>query len=405
MNYNEVLNWLFSQVPNYQKVGGSAYKPGLDKITNLLEKIGNPHHKLKTIHVAGTNGKGSTSHILASIFQENGYKVGLFTSPHIKDFRERIKINGELITEKTVVSFVEKYHAQFNALNASFFEITTALAFYAFEQNNCEISIIETGLGGRLDSTNVINPEIAVITNIGKDHTAFLGDTIEEIAFEKAGIIKQGKPVIIGETDPKSAPVFIQKAKLENTSIQFADQGELINYKTDLFGNFQQYNIRTALLAVSELRKVGWKLADEKIESALENVKGNTNFQGRLQLINTEPRIFVDAAHNLAGIKNLIAEVNSLNFDTLRIVYGASNDKDVKGIFKIFPKNAKYYFSEFKSARSTKIESYKKLGNDNGLNFKCFEHPLVALNSAKLEASENDLILVCGSFYLFEKII
>lgn len=405
MNYSQVLAWLFSQVPNYQKTGANAYKPGLDTIRSLLAEMGNPHANLKTIHVAGTNGKGSTSHILASILQENGYKVGLFTSPHIKDFRERVKINGELVSEQEVTDFFSKYQDVIIKHKASFFEITTAFAFTVFHQNKCDIAIIETGLGGRLDSTNVILPEVSVITNIDIDHTALLGNTIEAIALEKAGIIKEGVPVVVGETTLASQAVFMQKAQELNASIVFADENAEKVYETDLFGAYQQNNIHTALAAIQALRFKGWVLSDDKIKNALLNVKKNTALQGRLQQINMNPRIFIDAAHNLAGIKRLLIEAEQMGFDALRIVYGASNDKDLENIFKIFPKSANYYFSEFDSERSAKIETLKQLAGFNSLIFKTFDSPVLALENAKAAAGLNDLIIVCGSFYLIEKII
>ena len=403
MNYNSTIDYLFNQLANYQKVGAKAYKPGLDAINNLLNLLNNPHQDLKTIHLAGTNGKGSTSHILASILIENGYKVGLFTSPHIKDFRERIKINGELISEKSVVDFVTEYKTVFDELNPSFFEICTAMAFTIFKKQNCDIAIIETGLGGRLDSTNVISPELSLITNIGIDHTNFLGTTLKEIATEKAGIIKPNTPIVIGEFNEITFDVFKQKAKENNSQLFLTNQES--NHKTDLLGQFQQKNISLALESIKNLKQKGWYIDDEKTKNALTRVKANTNFIGRLDQISDNPRVIIDASHNLDGIKNLFKEIDLLKFKNLHCIYGTSSDKDVEEIMEVFPSNASYYLTEFSSERSMKVERLEKNAKNNNLKYSSYSNSKLALDTAKQCSTKQDLIIVFGSFYILEKII
>lgn len=403
MDYNTVITYLFNQLANYQKVGSSAYKPGLQNIEALLLKMGNPHLGLKTIHLAGTNGKGSTSHILASILIENGYKVGLFTSPHIKDFRERIKINGQLISKESVVEFVSQNKHSIDELNPSFFEITTAMAFSIFKAEKCDISIIETGLGGRLDSTNVILPEVSVITNIGLDHTSFLGTTLPEIAKEKAGIIKERTPVVIGEFNQETYPIFEAKIKETNSEIIVASNGT--EYQTDLLGRFQQRNIETAILTIEQLSQNGWYIDSAKTKLALTKVKRNTGFSARLDQISSQPRIIVDASHNADGVKNLFLELDQLDFEDLHCVYGTSSDKDVEEIMSCFPKSAVYYLTSFDSERSLKRETLEKIAIIKKLNHSTYFNPESALSAAKQRCKPNDLIIVFGSFFLLEKII
>jgi len=403
VNYNSVINYLFNQLANYQKVGAKAYKPGLDSITELLSELGNPHHKLKTIHLAGTNGKGSTSHILASILIENGYKVGLFTSPHIKDFRERIKINGEMTSKQSVVDFVSNHKSIFDRLNPSFFEICTAMAFVMFAEERCDIAIVETGLGGRLDSTNVIQPEISVITNIGIDHTNFLGITLKEIAGEKAGIIKSNIPVAIGEFQEETYSVFVEKEKECKSQLYLTKQRSDI--VTDLLGQFQQKNCSLALETITILKQIGWYIDDSKIDIALTRVKGNTNFIGRLDKISSSPDVLIDASHNENGVSNLFDELSLLNFENLHCIYGTSSDKDVEGIMSLFPQNATYYFTEFDSERSMKLKELNNNAKKNNLNFSLHLTPKKALSVAKQTSSANDLIIIFGSFFLLEKIV
>lgn len=403
MSYKETVDWLFKQLPNYQLQGATAYKPGLDTIKTLLLQIGNPEKKLKFIHVAGTNGKGSVSHMLASIFQEHGYKTGLFTSPHLHDFRERIKINGELVSENFVVDFVERYKNDWQKLEPTFFEITTAMAFEAFKQNDCQICIIETGLGGRLDSTNVIVPELSVITNIGLDHTVFLGDTLEKIAFEKSGIIKENIPVVIGETVPETKAVFENTANFRNSELIFAMP--LAKIETDLDGSFQQKNASTVFAAALKMRELGWNLLPDKILLGFKNVVKNTKLQGRFQTLSFSPRVIVDGAHNVDGVKVFMTEICQLQFKNLHLIYSAANDKDVAEIFELFPSDAQYYFTEFDSKRSIKIEELKRIANKKNLKAEFFTKSQDAFYQAKTKATADDLICVFGSFYLIQEIL
>lgn len=404
MTYQEIVDWLFQQIPNYQKQGDSAYKPGLDGINNLLTKTNNLFRKLKTIHIAGTNGKGSISHILSAIFQAHGYRVGLYTSPHIKDFRERIKINGQLIEADFIVDYFKRNKAIIVDLDASFFEITTALAFEAFAHKQCDICIIETGLGGRLDSTNVIQPELSVITNIAMDHVSFLGDTLEKIAGEKAGIIKSNTPVVIGDCDPKLNSVFIEVAKEKDAPIYFTNGTKSTHYKTDLIGVFQQRNIHTAVAATNLLNE-SWKLSKAIIRESLKSIISTSNFWGRMQQISDQPRVILDAAHNKDGIEGVLKEVQQLQYKHLRIVYGTSNDKEWQAILGQFSYEHSYYFTTFDSKRAVSLEMLKCELENSQLNYQLFDAPLTALNKCKSDARMDDLILVCGSFYLMEKII
>ena len=402
MNYQSAIQWLYSQLANYQSQGGSAYKPGLDNIKALLKGLGDPHLRLRAIHIAGTNGKGSTAHAIAAMGIENGYKVGLFTSPHIKDFRERIKINGVFVDEAFVVNFVEKNQKLFEKINPSFFEITTAMAFKAFADSNCELVVIETGLGGRLDASNVLLPILSVITNIGIDHVQFLGDTRPKIAVEKAGIIKKNVPVCIGELDDEIAPVFIAKAKEENAVIY---QPEKRVFKTDLLGGYQQLNISLAILAIEVLSERGWFFDAQKCKHALTRIKRLTQFGGRLELLQKDPIVLVDASHNAAGIKLLFEEIKQFKYNELHCVYGSSNDKDYDKSFSLFPKQANYYFTRFDGPRSLSEQDFLLLGKKYNLKFNYFNTAELAYESAKLKAKEGDLILVFGSFFILEKII
>ncbi len=403
-NYQEVVTWLFEQVPNYQHQGGTAYKPGLDRITELLNCLGNPQAQLKTIHVAGTNGKGSVSHIMANAFTANGYKTGLFTSPHIKDFRERIKIDGRMVSEDFVVKFVQQMQADFIRIQPSFFEITTAMAFKAFTDAGCDVAVIETGLGGRLDSTNIIIPELSIITNIGLDHTAFLGTTLSEIAQEKAGIIKKDRPVVIGDIDPSLRSVFLKKASDTESVLVFSqDQPQLI-YKSDLLGNYQQRNLHTAKTAL-DLLKGTWRLDEGIVLDSFLHVRDSAQFIGRMQVIQTNPLVVVDAAHNVAGIKSLVNGLNSIAHKNLFVIYGASNDKEWQEIVTIFPADAFLHLSSFDSKRSVTTDEFKTEIRKMNVQGKIHQSPREALNYCKTVANEGDLILICGSFYLIEKIL
>ena len=399
--YEEVLDWLFVQIPNYQRQGGPAYKPGLDNIEKLLGKLNNPQELFPSIHIAGTNGKGSVSHMLSAIYQANGYKTGVFTSPHIADFRERIKINGEMISKEFVLDFVNDNQLIFKEVGATFFEICTAMAFQAFKEENVDIAIVETGMGGRLDSTNVLNPELSIITNIGLDHTKYLGETLEAVAGEKAGIIKLNIPVLIGRYQKEVDHVFKQKAAEKNAEIYHADK---IDLHTDLHGKFQKENANTAYKAVRILDK-RFRIDLDKVKLGLSHVATLTNFIGRFQLLDTDPLIIADAAHNPAGVQNLLTELAHLEYENLHIILGLSNDKDVTGIFEKLPKKALYYLTEFDSARTTKQSELENLGVAFDLEFTICKNPIHAMRSAKTLATKHDLILVFGSFFILQSII
>lgn len=398
--YDQLIDWLFSQIPNYQNQGGSAYKPGLENIEKLLQEIGNPQELFSSIHLAGTNGKGSTAHILSAIYQANGYKVGLFTSPHLQDFRERIKINGELVDRSFVQDFMESNKEHFKSIGATFFEITTAMAFEAFKTYEVDIAIVETGLGGRLDSTNVLAPELSIITSIGLDHTAFLGDTIPEIAGEKAGIIKANTPVVIGELQVEAEEVVRIKATKENAEVHKAEARSI---KMDLLGTYQQANASMALKAV-ELLNDKFPTHPHEVEKGLMNVAQLTNFRGRLHLIQHKPAFIVDAAHNPAGIENLFKELSEMGYNGFHIIFGASNDKDLREMMKAFDGSFDYYLSEFNSARSTNKTQLKDIADEMGLNYTLYDSPFNAFRMAASACMQNEAIVACGSFFLLEEV-
>lgn len=402
MTYQAVVDWLFNQLANYHHQGGSAYKPGLDRISDLLNRIGNPEKRLKSIHIAGTNGKGSTAHMIAAMAIENGYKVGLFTSPHIKDFRERIKINGALVSEQFVIDFVDKHKAVFEVLNPSFFEITTAMAFEAFANAECDWAIIETGLGGRLDATNVMIPNVSVITNIGIDHTEYLGNTMVEIAAEKAGIIKHNIPVCIGEVTAETQPVFEAKAKVENSRIYFSS---IQKFELDLLGTYQQKNAALAWKTIQVLKEKGAYFDDKKNRIALTRISSLTQFTGRMTCLQKAPTILLDASHNVAGIKTLFHEIKNIPHQNLYAIYGSAADKDFKQSMQVFPKTGKYFLTSFDSQRSVGVEKLSVLAGELALDHENHTDPVAALAAAKGVAKPNDLIIVFGSFYILEKII
>ncbi len=367
----------------------------------MLDSLDNPHHKFKSIHLAGTNGKGSVSHIMASAYQAGGYKVGIFTSPHIFDFRERVKINGQFISEEEVIQFLNKTHAIIDEIKASFFEITAALAFHVFANESVDIAIIETGLGGRLDSTNVLKPELSVITNIGLDHQAFLGDTIELIAAEKAGIIKSKTPVLVGKKQEKTEEVFKEIAQKNKSSLHYAEQADI---STDLLGQFQNENASTALTAIKLLQET-FPIDISVLHLGFNQVAETTNFKGRFQKISDQPLTIVDAAHNPDGVRNLMKEIEHLSFEKLHIVYGSSNDKEVSDVFLQMPKSAAYYLTTFDSKRSLTIIELNALATSNSLSADYYSGSELALKAAQKKAANEDLILVFGSFYIMADIL
>jgi len=396
---------MFERLPVYQNSGVFKYKVDLDNIKNLSNHLGNPHHHFKTIHIAGTNGKGSTSHILSSILQESGYKVGLYTSPHLKDFRERVKINGSNIPEADVVEFVSSNKQYFEDNNFSFFEMTVGMAFDYFNNQKVDIAIVEVGMGGRLDSTNIIDPEISVITNIGLDHTKFLGNTLREIATEKAGIIKKGKTVVIGETQSEIADIFIDKATSLKSAIIFADQKITNNYTTDLRGSYQKINIQTALCVVYELQKSKWNIFQDSIIQGLSKVQINTGLSGRWTVLNQSPLTICDTAHNKEGLTIVLNDVQSLNYSRLHFVIGFVNDKDLSSVIRLFPENANYYFCKPNIPRGLDAVDLKILFESKLRFGNSYSSVTEALNSAKSNSKGTDVIYVGGSTFVVAEVV
>jgi len=406
MNYSETLDWMFSQLPMYQKQGASAYKEDLINTILLANHLNNPEKEIKTIHVAGTNGKGSTSHFLASILQEAGYKTGLYTSPHLKDFRERIKINGEDISEDFVVDFIASNKSFFEENQLSFFEMTVGLAFDYFRQEKVDIAIIEVGLGGRLDSTNIISPLFSVITNIGLDHIQFLGNTIEKIAYEKAGIIKPETPVVIGEYTSETKPVFENKAKETQSEIFFASELIQETYPSVLLGDYQVQNKKTVLQAIRVLQSQNqFKISEENIKDGFWNVVKNTGLQGRWQQLGSNPKIICDTAHNKHGLEIVMKQLQREKFDTLHFVLGVVNDKDLDDVLPLFPKNAKYYFCKPNIPRGLEASVLAEKATTFGLNGKVFNSVTEAYEEAKKNASESDFIYIGGSTFVVAEIL
>ena len=425
MNYDQTLEYLFTQLPMFSRVGAAAYKPDLTNTIKLCEALGNPQHQFKSIHVAGTNGKGSTSHMLASILQTAGYKTGLYTSPHLVDFRERIKIDGVYCTKEFVVEFTEQIKPLVVTLQPSFFEITVAMAFSYFAQQKVDIAVIEVGLGGRLDSTNIITPEVSIITNIGLDHTQFLGDTIPQIASEKAGIIKKEVPCIISEYTQETKPVFDAAAKHTNLSygselytildIQYAHDYldvEVLNKKTegietyqlDLNGSYQAKNIMGVLGAVGILQTKGWQISNQHIQAGLSQVKNNTGLYGRWQIIGTSPTTVVDVAHNVAGIQTLLAQIALVHHQQLHIVFGMVKDKDIDSVLALLPTQAIYYFTQAQIERAIDADELQQKASEHGLTGNVYANVNEAISAAQKEAQASDLIVVCGSVFLIGEI-
>jgi len=404
MTYKETVEWMFAQLPVYQFQGASAYKVDLTNTLLLTAHLGNPEREVKTVHIAGTNGKGSVSNMLASILQEAGYKTGLYTSPHLKDFRERIKINGEDISEDFVVRFIEDNKPFFEANQLSFFEMTVGLAFDYFNKEKVDIAIIETGLGGRLDSTNVITPLVSVVTNIGMDHMQFLGDTLTAIAGEKAGIIKPGIPAVLGEYTEETKPVFIAKAEKEKAPLYFASDEIIEDYASDLTGDYQKQNRKTVLKTV-ELLQEHFTVTNKHISNGLLHVAQNTGFKGRWQQIHESPITIADTAHNSHGLKIVMNQLQQQQYDTLRIVLGVVNDKDLPSILPLFPKNAVYYFSKPDVPRGLDAALLKQAANDFGLNGEIYSSIPEAYKAALNDAAATDFIYVGGSTFVVAEVL
>lgn len=403
MTYKETLDWMFAQLPMYQNKGKVAFNSKLDGIISFAGHLGEPHTKFKSIHVAGTNGKGSSSHLLASILQEAGYKVGLYTSPHLKDFRERIRINGKKVSKNWVVDFIAENQSYFKTHNLSFFEMTVGMAFSYFAEELVDIAIIEVGLGGRLDSTNIIKPEVSLITNIGLDHTDMLGDTIPLIAKEKAGIIKTNVPVVISEFNEETAPVFKSIANERGADIIFADEKEYPDYKIGLLGSYQKKNVKGVLAALSALKH--FKVTTANIELGLQRVVENTNLMGRWQQIGNEPTIICDTAHNKEGISLVLDQLKEQDFNELHIVLGFVKDKDISKIIPLFPKNARYYFCKPKIFRGLNENILADLFYQLDFKGNIYESVNKAFKAAKKAAKTNDFIYVGGSNFVVSEVL
>ncbi len=430
-NYPEVLDFLYSQLPMFQRTGPAAYKNNLDNTIRLDEMFNHPHHSFKTIHVAGTNGKGSVSHMLASVLQEAGYKTGLYTSPHLKDFRERIRVNGEMISEEAVVEFTEKYRIknEIEMLEPSFFELTVTMAFDYFRAMQVDVAVIEVGLGGRLDSTNIITPEVSVITNISFDHMSLLGNSLPEIAAEKAGIIKYGIPVVIGETSPETSPTFEQFAKRMIASIEFADRNyhsdysmqtidgkqslnirksELLMYpdlQLDLLGIYQRHNVPTVLQTIDVLNEKNWNLSEDNIRCGLENCVDNTGLMGRWQIIGHNPLTICDTGHNPAGIKLVVEQIKQTPYRELHMIIGLVNDKDQDEVLSLLPADARYYFTKASIPRATQPEELAEKAAKFRLQGNSYQTVPQALFAAKDNAGKNDLIFIGGSTFVVAEVL
>ncbi|KAF9658600.1 folylpolyglutamate synthase/dihydrofolate synthase family protein [Tenacibaculum sp. ZH5_bin.1] len=402
MTYQQVLDWMFAQLPMYQRKGQTALKKDLTNIIALCDELDNPQKKFKTIHVGGTNGKGSTSHMVASILQEAGYKVGLYTSPHLKNFTERIRINGKEISRDSVVKFIEKNKIFLEKQGLSFFEMTVGMAFEEFANQKVDVAVIEVGLGGRLDSTNIIIPEVSVITNIGLDHTQFLGETLPEIAFEKAGIIKENVPVVIGERQKETENVFNTKAEECEAPIFFASDKKQ-NYTTDLLGEYQKHNVTTAVIATQQLKE--FRITEENIKKGLLNVVKNTNLKGRWQVLQEKPKVICDTAHNKEGLFYTLEQLKKENYKQLHIVLGVVSDKDLSEILPMFPEKAKYYFCKPNIPRGLPVDKLKEQASEFGLMGEVFCSVSQSLAKAKVNASKEDMIYVGGSTFVVAEIL
>ena len=405
INYSETIAWLFEQLPMYQRIGAAAYKADLSNTLKLMEYLKEPQNSFKSVHIAGTNGKGSTSHMLASIFQEAGYKTGLYTSPHLQDFRERIMINGELISKDSVIEFVTKNKTFFETHQLSFFEMTVGLAYDYFREEKVDIAIIEVGLGGRLDSTNVIHPEVSVITNIGLDHTQFLGNTLEEIAFEKAGILKPNTPVVIGETLPETKLVFQKTTKNNNCPITFVEEENVAEYPTDLLGEYQKRNCKTAVKTVAILREKGWDISDEALKNGLLNIVSNTGLLGRWQVLQQNPKVICDTAHNSEGLVLVLDQLRKESFAKLHIVLGVVDDKNLNKILPLFPKGAVYYFCKPDVIRGLKADVLKTKAFQYDLEGLSYSSVKDAYKAALETASEEDLVFIGGSTFVVAEVL
>lgn len=431
MTYQEAIDYLYSQLPMFQRIGAAAYKADLNNTIFLCESLNNPQLKFKSIHIAGTNGKGSVSHFTASILQSAGLKVGLYTSPHLRDFRERIKINGKMIPREKVVNFIKNNKDKFNSIKPSFFEYTFGMAVRYFAEENVDIAVMETGMGGRLDSTNVIDSIVSVITNIGLDHTQFLGNTLQQIAVEKAGIIKVGVPVIIGETQKETTSVFLEKAKQQKTELYFADQNFGVNsnkyiinpqpgleveiyksgkpYLQNLYcntgGNYQLKNIITSLQLIELLNSLGYKIKIQDIRNGFKKIISQTGFSGRWQILNQKPLTICDTAHNTDGIKEVISQLKSLKYNSLHFVLGMVNDKNIESVIALLPRKAIYYFCRANIPRGLNQAELKTIAQQHKLTGEAYPSVISAYQQAQSIAKRNDLIFIGGSTFVVAEVL
>lgn len=405
MRYTNTLNWMFSQLPMYQRQGKTAFRKDLTNSIALSKHLNFPESTFKTIHVAGTNGKGSASHMLASVLQESGYKVGLYTSPHLKDFRERIKINGKLIKKIEVVDFIKNNKSFFETNQLSFFEMTVGLAFECFAKHKVDIAVVEVGLGGRLDSTNIITPEVSVITNIGYDHTQFLGETLPEIAFEKAGIIKHKVPVVIGEYQKEVFQVFEKIAKEKSAPLFLASKNENNTYTSDLKGSCQILNIKTVLQTIEVLKTKGFAISEKNIKNGLQKVVKNTGLMGRWQVLNEQPKAICDTAHNAEGLRYVLKQLEEEKYEQLHIVFGVVNDKDLTSILPLFPKNAIYYFCKPNIPRGLDALELRQQCAKFKLMGEAYSSVDIAYKTALNTAGKNDLIFIGGSTFVVAEVV
>ena len=405
MNYKATTSWMFSRLPMYQQQGGAAYKKDLSRTLKLAAQLNHPERKFKAVHVGGTNGKGSTAHMIAAVLQESGYKVGLYTSPHLKDFRERIRVNGALVSDQFVVEFIAHHKSFLEQYQLSFFEMTVGMAFSYFEKEKVDIAVVEVGLGGRLDSTNIIAPEVSVITNIGLDHTQFLGDTLQEIAKEKAGIIKKNTPIVIGETQEEIQSIFRQKANTLNAEIYFADVSVHRTFASSLQGRYQQKNIKTTLQTLKLLQGRGYKISEEHIQKGLLNVQKNTGLRGRWEVLSETPKIICDTAHNKEGLSLVLNQLQNQSYKSLHIVLGMVRDKSVERLLSLFPINATYYFCKPDIPRGLDTEELAQIFISKGYFGQRYSSVNEALVAAKQAASLEDIIFVGGSTFVVAEVL
>lgn len=427
MTYQQTVDYLFTRLPMFSRIGAAAIKKDLTNTIKICKAIGDPQQKFKSIHIAGTNGKGSTSHMLAAVLQTAGYKTGLYTSPHLHDFRERIKVNGQMCDQDFIVEFTERIRHLIDETDPSFFEITVAMAFEYFARQRVDVAVIETGLGGRLDSTNIIIPELSVITNIGWDHMQLLGNSLEEIALEKAGIIKSGIPVVIGETIAETKNVFIKKAVESSAPIVFADDQKYVDeftyeeghlrvivddrrkdekpcYHLDLTGLYQVKNLLTVLEAVHQLQLQQWNIEERHLKEALKHVKKLTGLHGRWEVIQQKPKLVLDVAHNADGMKMVTEQLEFEAFDHLHIIIGIAKDKDAVQVLQLLPSYASYYFTKAQIPRALDETELQQKAQTFGLNGKTFPEVNLALKEVMTHAKESDLVLICGSVFLVAEV-